>query len=223
MPANSDKTRERILLVAERLFAERGLDGASMRSLAAGADVPLALVSYHFGSKDALYRAIFQHRYGPPTEERLRRLRAVEREPATPDRVERLVAAFLEPILALRRERGSRYFAALLAREASDPREAKRGLLAEFFDPQAKAFLGAFERALPALSKADVAWGYQFLIGALVMHLGDAGRITRLSAGAAKSTDTAAAFARLVHFAAAGLRGISAASAPRARATRRKS
>ena len=47
-------TKERILDVAERLFAERGFDGVSMRDLTREAEVNLAAVNYHFGGKDAL-------------------------------------------------------------------------------------------------------------------------------------------------------------------------
>lgn len=59
-PARSP--RDRILASAEKLFGEAGFDGASVRQIALAADVPLALVSYHFGSKEGLYRAIFELR-----------------------------------------------------------------------------------------------------------------------------------------------------------------
>src|SRR5215470_15519598 len=78
MPANSDKTRDRILTVAERLFAAHGFNGVSMRDLAAAAKVPLALISYHFGPKKALYRAVFSRRYEALTEDRLRRLGEID-------------------------------------------------------------------------------------------------------------------------------------------------
>ena len=64
------RTQERILRVAERLFAERGYDGVSMRTLAAGADVQLALLSYYFSNKLGLYRAVFQRRIDPISAQR---------------------------------------------------------------------------------------------------------------------------------------------------------
>ena len=60
--AKGAKTRERILRAAERLFAEHGYDGVSVRSIAAAAKVQLALLSYYFQSKLGLYRAVFQRR-----------------------------------------------------------------------------------------------------------------------------------------------------------------
>ena len=51
--------REReILDVAEREFAERGVQGASMDAVAAAAGISKPLVYSYFGSKEGLYRAI---------------------------------------------------------------------------------------------------------------------------------------------------------------------
>jgi AcrR family transcriptional regulator len=42
-----------------------------MRQLANAAGAPVALVSYHFGSKEGLYRAVFEHRVPAVVEQRL--------------------------------------------------------------------------------------------------------------------------------------------------------
>jgi AcrR family transcriptional regulator len=44
-------TKERILDAAERLFAERGFAGTSLRSVTKQAGVNLAAIHYHFGAK----------------------------------------------------------------------------------------------------------------------------------------------------------------------------
>lgn len=54
---SADPTRERILAAAVDLFSERSFDGASMREIAQRAGVTQPLVSYHYGSKDDLWRA----------------------------------------------------------------------------------------------------------------------------------------------------------------------
>lgn len=208
MPANSDKTRERILNVAERLFANHGFNGVSMRDLAAAAKVPLALISYHFGPKKALYRSVFARRYEALTEQRLTRLGTVDLRHPRDGAIEDVIAAFLDPILELKTSRGNAHFATLIAREATDPEEAQRGIIAQFLDPTAKTFLQALQRALPGASKHDVAWGYQFLIGAIVLILADTGRLTRISGGAAQTDDVRAARDNLVRYAAAGFRSI---------------
>lgn len=48
-----------LLNVAERLFAERGYAGTTMRLIAGAAKVNGSMVSYYFGSKEALYNLIF--------------------------------------------------------------------------------------------------------------------------------------------------------------------
>jgi TetR/AcrR family transcriptional regulator, regulator of cefoperazone and chloramphenicol sensitivity len=53
-----DPTRERILDAALDLFGERGLTGATVRDIAARAKVNVAAISYHFGGKEELYRAV---------------------------------------------------------------------------------------------------------------------------------------------------------------------
>lgn len=56
-------TQEQLVQVGERLFAQHGLDGVSLRQigLAAG-NANNSAVQYHFGSKDQLVRAIFEYR-----------------------------------------------------------------------------------------------------------------------------------------------------------------
>lgn len=51
-----------ILETAERLFAMHGFHGASVRDIAQGADVNIAMISYYFGSKERLIEAIFLKR-----------------------------------------------------------------------------------------------------------------------------------------------------------------
>lgn len=54
---SGDATRERILVAALDLFADRSYDGASTRDIAARAEVSQPSLSYHFRTKDELWRA----------------------------------------------------------------------------------------------------------------------------------------------------------------------
>lgn len=49
-------TREKILKVATKLFADKGLNGVGIRELAKESDVNVAAINYHFGHKESLYR-----------------------------------------------------------------------------------------------------------------------------------------------------------------------
>lgn len=55
-------TERRLLLAAERLFAERGIDAVSLRAVMAAAGANVASVHYHFGSKPALVEALIKDR-----------------------------------------------------------------------------------------------------------------------------------------------------------------
>ena len=50
-------TRQRLLVAAVRVFAEKGFDGAGIREIAQRAKANSALVHYYFGGKEGLYRA----------------------------------------------------------------------------------------------------------------------------------------------------------------------
>ncbi|MEP7141512.1 MAG: TetR family transcriptional regulator [Ferruginibacter sp.] len=53
-----------IIETAERLFAERGFDGTSVRDIADEAGINVAMISYYFGSKEKLMEALFELRVG---------------------------------------------------------------------------------------------------------------------------------------------------------------
>lgn len=55
-----DSARTRLLAAAGVLFSRRGYEGASTRAIAEHAGVHQALVRYHFGSKDALWREVIE-------------------------------------------------------------------------------------------------------------------------------------------------------------------
>jgi AcrR family transcriptional regulator len=61
----SHPPRDRLLTTARELFTRRGFEAVSVRELAARARVNLAAVTYHFGSKDALYQATIASLVGP--------------------------------------------------------------------------------------------------------------------------------------------------------------
>ncbi len=51
-------SKQALLDAAKKLFAEKGYEGATVKDLADAAGVNVSLVSYHFGGKEGLYRAV---------------------------------------------------------------------------------------------------------------------------------------------------------------------
>jgi AcrR family transcriptional regulator len=83
---------------AERLFAERGINGVSLREIGAQAGQRnTAAARYHFGSKEALVDAVFRHRMEPVNARRLAMLDELAEAGRDHD-VRGLIEAFLYPL-----------------------------------------------------------------------------------------------------------------------------
>jgi AcrR family transcriptional regulator len=80
--ALAPSSKEQIVLTAERLFAEHGIGGVSLRQIGqAAGNANNSAVQYHFGTKDNLIQAIFEYRL--PYLTRRRELLVAERRPST--------------------------------------------------------------------------------------------------------------------------------------------
>ena len=61
----AQRTRSQILEAATRLFAERGYGGTGIRDIETAAGVKRGVVTYHFGSKADVWRAMFAFAFVP--------------------------------------------------------------------------------------------------------------------------------------------------------------
>ncbi len=111
---HKQETRELILEAAERVFGERGFDGARTREIAKRAGVNVAQLHYHFGSKADLYQAVLRN---AASRLQSRLLAAVQGEGAPVDRLRRAVRAHFD-LLASRRHVVGLLLDALVRRDA---------------------------------------------------------------------------------------------------------
>jgi AcrR family transcriptional regulator len=222
--ADQPDRRLNILLAAEKLFALRGYHAVSIRDIAAEAEVPLALVGYYYGAKHELYRAIMQSWRGNIAD-RLDRLQTAAAEPDRSERLDRIIAAFVVPLVALHASPEGQYYALMAARDLAAPTPEAEEVRREFFDPMAHAFIDALMTTAPRATRGQVAWCYQFMLGAALHFLSDR-RVQRLSQGQNQPADPAAQ-GQLQAFVAAGCRAVLgipplAAAPPPRRAASRK-
>ena len=189
-PERTDRKAD-ILLAAEKLFAKRGYHAVTIRQIAQEAGVPLALVGYYYGPKQALFQAIFEH-WNSTIEERVAALRTVPLDASNPNTLPAIIEAFIGPVLRLRSSSEGEYYALLVARELYHATDEADQVLRAFFDPLAHAFIDALHLALPGSTRGQVAWVYQFALGALLHHISDV-RIERLSRGENLPCDPVAA------------------------------
>lgn len=199
--------RERILEVAERLFAEYGMSGVGLRAISTEAQVNLASIAYHFGSKDGLLEALFAQRAAPIAQERLRLLAKCYEVSARPE-LEDILDAFLRPALVLGVERqfGGPAFVKLRARLATEPKALSRKILSRAFNDSSRKFIDALADALPELPRADVEWRFHFMLGAMFYTMADSGRIQALTKDRIDPGNVKHALRHMIPFLAAGFR-----------------
>ncbi|MEP6942923.1 MAG: TetR/AcrR family transcriptional regulator [Betaproteobacteria bacterium] len=167
-PPRNSATQVRILDAAEALFMEHGFEATSMRQITSEAEVNLAAVNYHFGSKEDLFEAVLTRRLDPMNQERLALLTTLERESAAPTPEKILAAMFIPALrLARERERGGKNFLRLLGRAYADPAPFIRRFLSAQYAEMIARFKAAFARALPHLPKKELSWRLHFVMGAL--------------------------------------------------------
>lgn len=197
-------TKDRILGAAEELFAQFGFSGTSLRQVTSRADVNIAAVNYHFGSKENLVNEVFRRRMDDMTAQRLQALKAaVEQHPGE---LEPILAAFVEPALALAQDRhGGGAFVRVVARAYAEKNDSLRKFLSDHYGHVLRDFAKAIGACLPGLSKEELYWRLDFLAGALTYAMADFGLIKRPS-GVSEAAHRERAARELIRFAAAGFR-----------------
>jgi AcrR family transcriptional regulator len=205
-------TRNLILDVAERLFAENGPAAVTVRTIALAANINTQAVNYHFGSKERLFEEMFGRRVWPVNRERLERLDDCMRRGRTPS-IEELVDAFVRPILHLRMQSSGHERALVVmqfqARAVSNPGEAEFSYLKVHFEPLRSRFISALSAILPHLTIEDVIWRYNFMCGAILYSMAGPMRMLHPPESMAglplrDSDNEESTIAQLVRFLAAG-------------------
>lgn len=196
-------TKDRILGAAEELFAQHGFAGTSLRQVTSRADVNIAAVNYHFGSKENLVNEVFRRRMDEMSQQRLTALRvALERHPGE---LEPILAAFVEPALAMAQDHhGGASFVRVIARAYAEKNDALRKFLSDHYGHVLRDFARAIGAVVPGMSKETLYWRLDFLAGALTYAMSDFGLIKRPT-GASEAAHRARAVRELIRFAAAGI------------------
>lgn len=140
--AHAETVRAALLTAARALFAEHDFEAVSVRDIAAAARVNAAMVHYHFGDKQGLYRAMLQETLGPV----LARLQDALQAPGAGEPVAELLRAIMTT----------------MAREPWVPRLIVREVLAgqgPFRDMFIREFAARGGGRLPGLLKREMAEG----------------------------------------------------------------
>ena len=194
-------TKDRILGAAEELFAQFCCAGTPLRQVTSHADVNIAAVNYHFGSKENLVNEVFRRRMDEMSQQRLAGLKLAMKE--HPGELEPILAAFVEPALAIAQDRHGSAFARMVARAYAEKNDALRKFLSEHYGHVLREFAKAISACLPGLAKDSLYWRLDILVGALTYAMADFGLIRRPS-GVTEAAHRERAARELIRFAAAG-------------------
>ncbi len=205
-------TRTRLIEVAERLFAERGIAAVSLREIGATAGQRNnSAATYHFGSKQKLIDAVFEYRMARINQRRLAMLAALDHVGRGED-IRAVAEALVYPVAETITERS--HYARFIAQAFSDP--VRSGLMSLQLDvmESARHVWVRFDRCLrgvprPIRAQRLVAAG-AFFVTTLAQHERD------LHQGTTEVPPTAVLVSNLVDMMVGLL------TAPVSEATRRK-
>ncbi len=202
-------TLDRVLIAAEKLFAEHGYHGTTLRQITQAAKANLAAVNYHHGDKESLYLEILRRRLRTINQERLRLLTEAEQGSGeNPVPLETLFEIMAGPLFALGApdKNPGRSAAQLLGRSLIDPLPFAEPFLTAEFQPVMARFAQALRRHVPALTPEDFLWRFTFVVGAMQHTLASLHRMGALTRGICRDHDPVAAMTRFVPFAVQAFR-----------------
>ncbi|MGB1261562.1 MAG: TetR/AcrR family transcriptional regulator [Cognaticolwellia sp.] len=164
-------TKNKILDAAENLFADKGFNGTSLREITSQAEVNLAAVNYHFGSKKELIKAVMS-RYMNELSPRLEIALTQVCHADSPSLIE-VFSAFIEPLLSLNdfKNNGTSNFLQLLGRGYTDSQGFLRWFLTTQYPGVIDNFITAVQKAYPDLSAEEMFWRLHFTMGTVVFTM----------------------------------------------------
>jgi AcrR family transcriptional regulator len=202
-------TRELIFLSAERLFAERGFDGVSVRDIVADSGANLAAVNYHFGSKSDLLLEIFAVRTRELNRERKQLLREAEARHGGVVPLRDVLRALMAPPILWRDPSSPMTTASRFISRALVEVTEKLRVILETNVAHLQGFVAPLQKAMPDVAEPDICWGLHFTLGVL-HHNTDINfkRLELLSSGGCHVTDMTEVLERALDYAEAGFRAL---------------
>jgi len=200
-------TKNKILDAAEHLFAVNGFNGTSLREITSQAEVNLAAVNYHFGSKKELIKAVmsrYMNELSPRLEVTLKKVCEDEKKPTLIE----VFSAFVQPLLWLNefKENGTSNFLQLLGRGYTDSQGFLRWFLTTQYPGVISNFVEAVYKAYPELTAEEVFWRLHFTMGTLVFTMSSSDALIDIAkSDFDKSIDISGVIQQVIPYIAAGV------------------
>lgn len=203
------ETVDRILDVAEELFATKGFSETSLRMITSQAKVNLAAVNYHFGSKNALIQAVFSRFLDPLTRLMDEGFKSngwgdADAQPGLEDIVKLYVTSLLS--VPTRHKNGVTIFMRLMGLAYTQSQGHLRKYLEQEYSQTFGLFKALVKKSTPELSSNERFWRIQFTIGALAFTMSSIQPLTEILENSAEAqADPAKVVEMLVPFLLAGM------------------
>lgn len=216
-----DETKERILLAAQKLFAERGFESVSLRNITTEALANVAAVNYHFGSKEALIDEVITQHTMPVMRERMRLLDEAEQKfqiGVVP--VDVILDALMRPFLTVlmksgegseERELYCKFMGRCMA-ERSDkiPAQALR-----MSQRVVKRITTLLSDVIPDVEPEVLSWRLHFCFGVMAHTLMNEDQLKTVTKGECGDPDFETTLQRMIDYCKGGLKAGSSALAPK--------
>lgn len=203
-----NETIQRILNAAEELFAQHGFTETSLRAITARAEVNLAAVNYHFGSKKSLIQAIFAQYLTPFT---LKLDHALDMHLSSQPKSVLTINELLKILVltfatTVKSARSAYIFMRLLGLAYSESQGHLRKFLENEYQATYKRFMRLVRDCTPNLSKIERFWRIHFVLGATIFTFSGVRELKAIeSEDYGVSTNIIDIVKMLIPFVAAGL------------------
>lgn len=169
--ANRITTKDRILNAAERLFAERGFSETSLRLITSKAEVNLASVNYHFGSKKELIQAVLARYLDHAMPKMLEALTKLEDKPDLD--LQQVFEAMVAPLMSANevRQNGTAIFLQLLGRGYIESQGHLRWFATTHHGEVLSFIAKLVHQAAPHVTPVEVFWRLHFSLGTVVFTM----------------------------------------------------
>jgi AcrR family transcriptional regulator len=196
-------SKDKLLRSAEVLFSAKGFREVSVREIAAHAGVNIALITYYFRGKQALFDEVFRTHTAPLAEERMKRLKAITQNGRKPS-VEEILKAWLLPWLQLENHQQAHAIHLRVTANLSHERWQQTKKVSGYMQRTYSTFIKALHSCLPYLSIETLMWRLHFVMGALIFGIRQPAALTSLSGGRCNPDNLEATFNQILPYAVAG-------------------
>ena len=199
-------TKEKILDVAEALFAEHGFNDTSLRTITSKAGVNLASVNYHFGDNKTLVRAVlnrYLEAFMPAVQDALINLNLNESYEMAD-----VFESLRGPLRALNdvRPNGTSRFMLLIGRGYTDVQGHLRWFITTRYQDALSLFTQSVMKANPKLSQEELFWRLHFTLGTCVFTMASSQALIEIAENAyGKQMDAKSVVDQLIPYLAAGV------------------